>query len=289
MTSRRVGHLHERGWEHHGRPTTSEVNVLVSSKTLIGAREDLDDLRKEGQKARKKAEKRAQKAAEQARKDKEKARKQGAKKRAEVRKDVRAAADEARQRVLDARAEARQRAEEAQAEARQRAQEARQETRKRANKAAKEARKQAKAYAKDARKRLEKSSVPTSADELRDLGGTVRDTVRSQLDDQLTSVRKDLAARIEPPETKRRRWGLWLVVLAVLGAGIAVVATRREPELPPPPPPAPRPRPATSAAPATSSTAGATEVPSHTATDAVSGTSPNGAVTSDKPASGPKD
>ena len=45
----------------------------MSSKTLIGAREDLDDLRKEGRKARKKAEKRAQKAADQARKDREKA------------------------------------------------------------------------------------------------------------------------------------------------------------------------------------------------------------------------
>jgi hypothetical protein len=131
--------------------------------------------------------------------------------------------------------------------------------------------------------------VPTSADELRDLGGTVRDTVRGQFEDQLVSVRKDLAARIEPQETKRRRWGLWLVVLAVLGAGIAVVATRREPELPPPPPPAPRPRPATSGAATTPSAAGADEVPSHTATDAVSGTSPNGAVTSDKPASGSKD
>jgi hypothetical protein len=72
------------------------------------------------------------------------------------------------------------------------------------------------------------------------------------------------------------------------------VATRREPELPPPPPPAPRPKPATSAGPVsgatpTSPAASAQEVPTHTATDAVSGTSPNGAVSSDKPATGGKD
>ncbi|MFC5136663.1 hypothetical protein ACFPK1_00320 [Actinomycetospora rhizophila] len=263
----------------------------MSSKTLIGAREDLDDLRKEGQRARKKAEKRAHKAAEQARKDREKARKQGAKKRAEVRKDVRKAADEARQRVLDARAEARHRAEEAQAEARQRAQEARAETRKRANKAAKEARKQAKSYAKEARKRLEDSPVPTSADELRDLG----ESVRGSLEEGLTSVRKDLAARIEPEEPKkRRRWGLWIAVIALLGVGAAVVATRREPELPPPPPPAPRPRPVSTekpagAPPVSPAQASSQEIPTHTATDAVSGSTSNGAVSSDKPATGGKE
>ena len=119
--------------------------------------------------------------------------------------------------------------------------------------------------------------------------------MRGQLEDGLTTARKELAARIEPEEPKkRRRWGLWLVVLAVLGAGIAVVATRREPELPPPPPPAPRPKPATSAGPVSGATptspgASAQEIPTHTATDAVSGTSPNGAVSSDKPATGSKD
>lgn len=289
MTARRVGHLHHRAGGHHGRPPTSEVKSL-SSKTLIGAREDLDDLRKEGRRARKKAEKKAEKAAAQARKDREKARKEGAKKRAEVRKDVRKAADEARQRVLDARADARRRAEEAQAEARARAQEARAETRKRANKAAKEARKQARGYAKEARKRLEDSPVPTSADELRDLG----ESVRGSLEDGLTSVRKDLAARIEPEEPKRRRWGLWLVVIALVGVGAAVVATRREPELPPPPPPAPRPRPVSTekpagAPPVTPAQASGQEIPTHTATDAVSGSNSNGAVSTDKPATGGKE
>jgi hypothetical protein len=103
-----------------------------------------------------------------------------------------------------------------------------------------------------------------------------------------------VSARVEPEQDKRRRWGLW-IVLGVLAAGIAIVATRKAPELPPPPPPAPRPKPAPSPAAGSTNTpaaaAGAVPdpdqpggiVPPKGPTDAISPSS-NGSAGSTKPA-----
>jgi hypothetical protein len=148
---------------------------------------------------------------------------------------------------------------------------------------------------KEVRKALESSPLPSSVGELRDLG----ESVRGSLEDGLTAARKDLASRAEPQQQKRRRWGLW-IVLGVLAAGIAVVATRKAPELPPPPPPAPRPKPAptTAAAPSSSTPAAAAGavpdpqeaggvVPPSSPTDAVTPSpSTNGTAGSNNPAGG---
>ena len=55
---------------------------------------------------------------------------------------------------------------------------------------------------------------------------------RKQWAENAAAARKELAARIDPAPKKRRKWPWVLLILAALGAAVAVALTRRPEELP---------------------------------------------------------